>query len=91
MGRCEGGRERRAWQCRKSQEEILIVLPEHIRSNGDFFSKETVPPTPSFSFPSLLLILSSFHAVVVLIGKEESSQLAAKNQADALQLKMVQG
>lgn len=56
-----------------------------------FFSKETVPPTPTFSFPSLLLILSSFHAVVVLIGKEESSQLAAKNQADALQLKMVQG
>jgi hypothetical protein len=52
---------------------------------------ETVPPTPTSSLPSSLLFLSSFHAVVVLIGKEESSQLAAKYQADALQLKMARG
>lgn len=63
----------------------------HKKQRGFFFLKKQCPPTPCFSFPSLLLILSSFHAVVVLIGKEESSQLAAKNQADALQLKMVQG
>lgn len=47
-------------------------------------------PSPAFPFPTSHSA-SSFHAVVVLIGREESSQLAAKYQADALQLKMVSG
>lgn len=48
----------------------------HKKSEDFFFLNRNSAPSPSFP-PFLPHSVSSFHAMVVLIGREESSQLAA--------------
>lgn len=62
MGWCEGRREREAQQCTRSLEEILIVLPEHMRSQRNFFNRNGAP---SLLFLSLS---TSFHVFISCSG-----------------------
>lgn len=74
MGRCEGGGEGKP-----SSAGVLggnINSPSRTHKKLEDFLNRNSPTSPSFPL-FLPHSVSSFHAMVVLIGKEESSQLAA--------------